>query len=173
MTYEEFLDGAKKVAQTFDEWVKIVNPPATADHICFKCGDSDEFERMRALFEVHNSFMYQSWISGRRIAIIKLPDPVDTALLPIKYLELSDQKSDGSQVSGFDHIEIVPDGDVNYESIEKFVEMLNSGGETFLKSERPHHTTYDTTLSSGLKIRIEPEDLIEKIARDEMGIIRL
>ncbi len=164
MTLEQFFTEASSSVTLFNEWAEREKPAARADHLCYKCGTSDEFELLRALFEPASDFVYQSIISNRRIAIIKFRNPIPTALGEISFLELSDQKPDGSQVSGFDHIELYPtDG-----TIDALVKTLESKGVSFEKTVRPHHTTFDTVLETGFKIRLEEEPLVEKIKRDEM-----
>lgn len=136
-----------------------------ADHIGYKCASRAEFESIRTMLERESNFIYQSIISDRPIAIIRLKQPLETALGSVTYLELSDQKPDNSQISGFDHLELAP-RDISY--TELVATALKSGAE-FTKKVRPHHTTYDLKLSSGT-IRLEPEPLMVKIQRDEIQI---
>jgi hypothetical protein len=77
---------------------------------------------------------------------------------------LSDQRPDGSQTSGFDHIEIYPKAG----SMEQLADDLSSKGFAVEKIERPHHTTFDGYIGEDFKIRLEPEVLVETIAREEM-----
>lgn len=160
---EEFFSQAEPFVQIFDAHVPS-ETPAKADHICFKCADSAEFESMRALFESTSGFVYQSIIAGRRIAIIKLPKAIQTVLGEIWYLELSDQKPDGSQVSGFEHIEIYPTGG----RMDALAEQLEKTGMIFEKVIRPHHSTYDAVLERAFKLRLEDEPLMEKIIKTEL-----
>ena len=105
---QDFFTASAPFIQIFDAWASRMTPDATADHICYKCESSEEFESMRKMFESSSVFIYQSIISQRRIAIVKFLEPIQTSLGPIWFLELSDQKPDGSQKSEFDHIEIYP-----------------------------------------------------------------
>lgn len=160
-----FYERSAPMIAALDEWAARMSPEATADHLCFKCADAAEFERMRALFERGgSSFVFQSPIAGRRIAVIGLTRPVPTTLGDIRFLELSDQKPDGSQTSGFDHMEIVPTAG----TIGELAAALEQRGTVFAKTVRPHHTTFDAPLPGGFKIRLEEEPLVAKIARDEM-----
>ena len=163
--YTFFRTADSNIAE-FNDCALRTNPDARADHICYRCGDTAEFERFRAMFEHESKFIHQAIISNRRIAIIALQTSVATVLGPIKVLELSDQKPDGSQHSGFDHIEIYPY--TNEESV--LVENLIRSGEELTQTVRPHHTTHDLLLPSGFKVRIEPEPLLEKIRAGEMDI---
>ena len=61
------------------------------DHICYKCESKESFETLRALFEAESEYMYQSIISGRRIAVIRFKESIQTSVGPIYFLELSDQ----------------------------------------------------------------------------------
>lgn len=160
----EFFKAAQASVTLFNAWASTLTPPAKADHICYKCSSSTEFESLRAMFEHESTFVYQSIISKRRIAVIEFLNPLATALGDIYYLELSDQKPDGSQSSGFDHIEIYPSAG----SVEELVEVLEQKGVSLEKTVRPHHTTFDLAINEAFKVRIEPEPLVEKIQRDEM-----
>lgn len=164
LTLEGFMREANHATGLFDVWAARLNPLATADHLCYRCQDDGEFERVRSFFERPDGFLYQSWISGRRIAVIKFGPALPTVLGPISFLELSDQKPDSSQKRGFDHIEIYPTAG----SVEGLVAWFAREHTTFEKHERPHHVTYDTLISPTFKVRIEPEPLIVKIKRDEM-----
>lgn len=133
------------------------------DHIGFKCSSAQEFETMRKVFESGSDYIFQSIISNRRIAIIKLSSPIQTAFGVISILELSDQKPDQSQKSGFDHLEVYPvEG-----SVERLVQFIEEKGIEIKKEVKPHHTTWDFFVDM-FKVRIEPGALIEKIKQEEM-----
>ena len=152
-----------KVAQ-FDIFAKEYGlvDKAKADHICYKCASSESFERIRKIFENESEYIYQAIISKRRIAYIKFNSQVETLLGPIRYLELSDQKLDNSQVEGFDHIEI-------YSTVISYDEMIGLlPAEKVIKVERPHHTTHDVDIEGGFLVRCTVEPLIEKIAREAL-----
>jgi predicted metalloenzyme YecM len=136
---------------------------AQADHICYKCGSSGSFEAVRALLESESDFIYQSLISQRRIAYIKFKKGLETALDTLRYLELSDQKPDGSQEEGFDHIEVFP----TQGTYEEMVASL-ALTENVIHVERPHHTTDDVELEGGFIFRCTRGPLIQKIKADEM-----
>lgn len=139
-----------------------------ADHISYKCAHRDEFERIRWLFEDEGASHWTARVSGRSISYIILPKPIPTALGNIRYLELSDQKPDGSQKSGFDHIEVYPlDCD---RPLEEIVLLLNALGVSKVSfTNRPHHPTYDLVINeAGFELRLEKEALIETIVRREI-----
>lgn len=161
---EPVFTAAQKHVVDFDLWAEKFTPAARADHICFKCASSQEFEQMRAMFEGSSTFIYQSIISKRRIAIVKFAEPLKTKLGDIWFLELSDQKPDNSQTSGFDHIEIYPTNG----SIDDLAADLAATGVTLEKIVRPHHTTYDGFIEGTFKIRLEAEALVDKIKAMEM-----
>lgn len=164
MTIDSFFEEARRFAQVFDRWSSQCQPEATADHICYKCASSEEFDVMRAMFESNSTFVYQSIISNRRIAIVKFQVPIETSLGPIWFLELSDQKPDGSQKSEFDHIEIYP----KVGSMMNLATALETKGVVGEKIVRPHHTTFDVFIDGSFKVRLEDEALVEKIKREEM-----
>jgi predicted metalloenzyme YecM len=90
---ESFFAVAKPFVEIFDAWARPFSGVAHADHLCFKCGSSEEFEHLRGLFEGQCAFIYQSIISKRRIAIVKFLSPMTTVLGDIWYLELPDSKA--------------------------------------------------------------------------------
>lgn len=164
-TIEEFYKGAEKFITLFDAFVAkhALVGRALPDHICYKCGSKESYEQIRALFEVHGAYLYQSIISERRIAIIRFNRGIETTLGTINFLELSDQKPDGSQKDGFDHIEVFAVGR-SYEDMVKELE----GTEQIIKVERPHHTTHDIDIGGGFLFRCTQGLLIEKIKTKEM-----
>lgn len=133
------------------------------DHLGFKCSSAQEFEAMRKMFESGSDYIFQSIISNRRIALIKLSDPIQTTFGFISVLELSDQKPDQSQKSGFDHIEVYPVDS----SVENLVKSIQEKGIDIHQEIKPHHTTWDFFVDN-FKVRIEPGALIEKIKQEEM-----
>jgi len=161
---EHFYDNAERYVKLFNYFVKkhSLGGIAKADHICYKCSSSESFESIREIFESESKFIYQSIISGRRIAIIGLFEDIDSSLGKISYLELSDQKVDGSQKEGFDHIEAYPIKGTYKEMIDK----LKS--EKIKEVVRPHHTTHDIDIGDGFLFRCTTEPLLEKIKREEL-----
>jgi len=165
---EEFIKKAREYVRNFEAWAREyeLTDKITADHFGYKCSSAEEFERLRKLFEEYSDYIYQSIISKRRIDIIKLAFPLETNCGHLWFLELSDQKPDGSQKSGFDHLEFFPIKN----SVADLVRYLKDKNVVVVKVERTHHTTYDIALSNNFKVRIETESLIKKIGREEMGI---
>jgi len=161
---EEFFIEAGKYMAWFNLWAEKYLPTAKADHLGYKCADSAEFEALRALLENHSTFVYQSIVSKRRDAIIKFLAPLPSVLGEVFYFELADQKPDGSQTSGFDHIEIYPTSG----SVEDLVNELATKGMVLEKIERPHHVTFDGVIADNFKVRLEAEALIEKIKAKEI-----
>lgn len=159
-----FLEPAYPFIDQFNLWASKHHPEIIPDHLCYKCGSAKEFEDVRRLFEIEGSFLYQSFISGRRIAIIKLEQPILTRLGSLWFLELADQKPGATQQAGFDHIELYP----TRTPLEQLVSSLNAKGMRLHRVVREHHMTFDLALENGFKIRLEPEALITKIKRDEM-----
>lgn len=163
MNLIQFYKSAKTTIERFSEFIEKHNltKRAKADHICYKCSSSKSFEDIRKLFESESQWIYRSIISERRIALIKLKKSIESMLGEINLLELSDQKLDGSQKEGFDHIEIYP-SDGNYNNL---INYLNSRKIYPIKVERPHHTTYDIKINN-LILRLTQEPLTEKITKE-------
>lgn len=178
-TIDAFFHAMSLACEEFDRWTGSFWPNAFVDHIGFKCSSREEFTFLRDMLDPVRRFRYESTISGRTIAIIAFErdapampkgwkrTPGHTLLGMVNYLELSDQKPDGSQRSGFDHFEIVSRAGTP-EMMATHLSKIDSRYQ-FFPSGRAHHPTYDMRIpGSGLKIRIEPEPLIEKIRREEM-----
>lgn len=166
MAVRDFFDGAAASIAAFNTFAERhqLAGRAMADHVCYKCASTESFHAIRAMFEGESVFVYQSIISKRRIAIIHFRNPIKTVLGDIDILELSDQKPDGSQVDGFDHIEIYP----TTGSTNELVDYLRSRDVTIDTADRPHHVTHDLVIENGFKVRIEDGPLLEKIKREEM-----
>lgn len=160
-----FYSQAREATEHFDLFFKkhAMVGLALADHICYKCGSTSEFEEVRAMLEKGAEYMHQAIISGRRIAYIKLTAPMPTGLGDVWFVELSDQKPDGSQHSGFEHIEVYPAGEGTYDSL---LAQWRKNDEQVMHVERPHHVTDEVVLPSGLIVRLEPGPLIEKIKQE-------
>lgn len=166
ISFEDFVASSQEKIGAFNGWATSFQDRIHADHIGYKCATTEEFERLRAIIEMESSFIYQSFISGRRIALCKFKKPLSTVAGDIHFLELSDQKPDGSQKSGFDHVEIYP----VRETMEQLVLFFAEQGSDFVQTVRPHHATYDQKLLPTFSIRIEPEPLIRKIVHEEIVV---
>ena len=164
---EKFYTDSEKFVDALNAFAKKneIQELASADHIGYKCSSKDEFENWREIFEANSSYIYQSIISKRRIAIIKLSTPLQTILGDIGYVELSDQKPDGSQKDGFDHVEVYSTG-VSYDEL---VHLLERKGIQIESVKKPHHSTHNISLRDDFKLKIEPEALMTKIQREELS----
>lgn len=164
-TLEAFVASAQEKLKLFQNFASLyLQGLCVPDHIGYKCNSAEEFESLRTLLEQESFFLYQSYISGRRITIFKLKVPFQTSFGDIHFLELADQKLDGSQHSGLDHLEVFP----LHQTFENLVEKLLSQNISIAKVDRPHHVTWDISLSEDFKLRLESEPLIEKIKKQEM-----
>ncbi len=163
----DFYEGARRSVGEVDAFVRkhALAGQVRADHICYKCDSTQSFEEKRKMLELESEYIHQSIISKRRIAYLKFKKPVASSIGDIFFLELSDQKPDGSQTEGFDHVEMYPTAG----TYEELVAKLEQAGETVLQVVRPHHTTHDIKLPSGFLVRLCQEPLIEKIKREEMN----
>lgn len=165
-TIQDFYMESEAYVTLFDAFVSRHDfvGKGVSDHICYKCASTESFESLRALFESESEYMYQSIISKRRITVIKLKKGIMTSLGLISVLELSDQKPDGSQKEGFDHIEVYPVGCT-------YTEMVDTLGqsEDVKRVERPHHSTHDIDIEGGFLCRCTEGPLIEKIKNSEMS----
>ncbi len=135
-----------------------------ADHICVRCSSNEKYEYQKGLFTYTSRFIYESIISQRCISVIGLNESLETIVGPINYLELSDQKLDGSQIDQIDHIEIVPTT-ISYDVL---VIELQKHGVTIIETVRPHHTTHDIKLSLGFMVKLSRKMLVDKIKEEEM-----
>jgi predicted metalloenzyme YecM len=165
MTIDEFYAGAEPYVtkfNTFAETHGLVGKTAP-DHLCFKCGSHESFEAMRAMFEQAGKYIYQAFISGRRITYVKLKQPISTVLGDIWFIELSDQKPDNSQKDSYDHIEVYG----TQMTYEEMVAHLEESGAPVVKVERPHHTTHNIDIGN-FTFSCTQGPLIEKIKNEEM-----
>lgn len=162
---DDFYKKSEKYIDFFNNFSKKynLNNKALADHICYKCESKNSFEKIKSIFEFESEYIYQSIISKRSIAYIKLKKGIETELGIINFLELSDQKPDNSQVEGFDHIEVYS----NITSYENFVKEFEKT-EKVISAIRPHHSTHDIDIGQGFLFRCTQGKLIDKIKKEEM-----
>lgn len=163
---QELLEKVKPYLVQVDDFCKEYEliDKVQADHCGLKCSTKEVYESQRKLFEYTSRFVYQSIISQRRISIIGLGNGLTSAIGEYNYLELSDQKPDGTQKDRFDHCEVVPVG-ISYDELIAF---LKERGVILKETVKLHHTTYDTVLPSGFIIKFSREMLVDKIKREEM-----
>jgi len=151
-----------------------------ADHLSYKCREFREYDELRSRFEEYAGgwsgcrFLHQSIISGRRVAVIGLVDPIPTPFGDLRVLELSEPKPMRAEAHGFDHVEIYPARG----TVDEMAEALNTARHRtlascfmktfFVKKERPHHVTWDAAIVSvnhgtDHVLRLTDGPLVEKI----------
>lgn len=151
-----------------------------ADHLSYKCREFREYDELRSRFEEYADgwsgcrFLHQTIISGRRVAVIGLVDPIPTPFGALRCLELAEPKTMSAGPAGFDHVEIHPAAG----TVDDMAEALNSIRNTtlgsrhqrgiFVKKGRPHHTTWDAGIVSMAHgtdhvLRLTDGPLVEKI----------
>lgn len=166
MIYQEFLDKAKtdavSVLENFISTNKL-KEKIILDHICYKCASNDEFVAMRKMLEPEALYLYESWISERLIAVIKLKTPIETMFGPLHFVELQDAKNAPNQKSGFTHIEAYP-----VSGYQETIEYMRSRGVAVVEDPTPHHPIHEVSLNQNFTFRLEREPVIEKIKREEL-----
>jgi predicted metalloenzyme YecM len=165
-TLTPFYTQAEEKIRDFNAFVQqtACHEKIIPDHFGYRCSSHEEFLTLREVLTSEANYFYQSIIAGRPIALFKLTKALQTTAGILSFLELSDQKPDGSQKSGFDHVEFFPkEADVG-----DLVTFFQTRGIVFTKAERPHHPTFDHRLESGLVVRIETTALLQKIITEEM-----
>lgn len=136
-----------------------------ADLVSIKCSSKEVYDARRNYYDVGSRFIYQAIVSGRRIALVGLVEPIKTAVGDIGILEIIDQKPDNSQTDKVAHVAIVPAG-ISYDEL---VAKLKANGSHFADASRPDgYTACDVLLPTGFSIRIEKESLLERVKREEI-----
>lgn len=166
MKYEAFIEKAYEAVEQIEVFVRTngLEGAIALDHLCYKCASHEEFEQVRAMLEPNSLYLYESWISSRLIAILKLEKPIETTIDSISFIELQDQKPAGTQKSGFAHVEAYPVG-VSYKEV---LDMLHAKDVEVIEDNTPHHPIHEIELSPSFVFRLEQEPVINKISRDEM-----
>lgn len=137
----------------------------TPELVCITCSTKEVYEARKAYYEFDNRFIYQAPVSGRRIAIIGLTEPVSTSVGNIGILEIIDQKPDNSQTDRLIHVGIVPVG-VSYDEL---LAKLKENGANLQDASRPDgYTACDVVLPTTFSIRIQKESLLERVKREEV-----
>lgn len=164
-TIDYFYKEAKKIVELFDEHcqnLRLENH-AKVDHFGLRTSSHSIYLELREIFSGHSLFIYESIISNRPISIIKLKIPLQTKLGVLHFLELSDQKPDGSQIDIFDHFEIVPQGMV----YKELVGLVKASGVNLRENNKIHHSTFDIVLPD-MVIKLSKQMLIDKIKNEEI-----
>jgi len=182
----DFLTGrSATLLDAFRNWARangalVAAHAPKADHLSYKCREFREYDELRSRFEEYADgwsgcrFLHQTIISGRRVAVIGLVDPIPTPFGDLRVLELSEPKTMRAELQGFDHIEIYPTAGTVDDLAEALNTVRNRTVATsfmrsyFAKKERPHHTTWDAKIVSvkyGREhiLRLTDGPLVEKI----------
>lgn len=159
-----FIENSREIVSFFNNFILENNlqDVIVADHICYKCGSNESYEEWRKLFDFEAKNFYQAIISKRRIATVLFKENIKTEAGGIGYLELSDQKPDGTQTEGFDHIEFVPKN----KTTEEVVGILESKNIKVVKDVKPHITQYQINMGK-YNFRLADMRLVDKIKMEE------
>jgi predicted metalloenzyme YecM len=165
MNYDQFLNSAQSALTVVEVFLtKQEISSLTPDHLCYKCSSHNEFLEVRAILEKESMYLYESWISTRLIAVLKLKKPIVTSFGIISFIELQDKKEGSGSLSGFTHIEFYPK-DGNYDAA---LATLVSRGLNIISDPTPHHPIHEILLTDSFVFRLEHEPVIEKIKREEL-----
>lgn len=168
---------SKELLYALQQLFNKIGDHATVDHVGYKCSSHSEYKKIRGLFmsQQHHFavWTYESYISNRKISYVRFKNPVTIITMhgeiQINYLEIQDQKPDNSQISGIDHVEILPKGKITQELL---IEKLQLFQYNVKLGGKEHHVTYDFEIpylnNKNLLVKIPKEPLVEKIKRDEM-----
>ncbi len=168
---------SKELLYALQQLFNKIGDRAIIDHAGYKCASHSEYKKIRGLFmsqqQQYGIWAYESYISNRKITYVRLKHPIvlntKHGKIEINYLEIQDQKPDSSQVSGIDHIEILPKEKVTQELL---IEELRLFQYNVILGGKAHHVTYDFEIpylnNKNLLVKIPKEPLVEKIKRDEM-----
>lgn len=159
----KFLRASTSLTKSFERFVfqNNLEEAVRPDNISYKCGTREEFEKVRSIFELRESgWMEQQIISDRRFVVLKLTTPLPTYPQPLPILKIADQKPDGSQSAGFDHIEVLPNG-FHYDVL---IDFLRGKGIELKEMTRSGHTTHDMQLGEFL-IKFSRESIVERMAK--------
>lgn len=161
---QTFIENSSDIVGLFNNFILENNlqDVIVADHICYKCGSSESYEEWRKLFDFEAKNFYQAIISKRRIALVLLKENIKTEAGDIGYLELSDQKPDGTQIEGFDHVEFIPKN----KSLDEVLKILEEKNIKIDKDVKPHITQY--IIQEGkYNFRLAEMRLVDKIKLEE------
>lgn len=145
--------------------VRLVPLAWEIDHICYDCGDSGSYERMFEMLSPTYSHFDTSLIGGRKISVFTLTEPFFAYGREVSVLELCDQKPDGTQKEGFDHIEVLPVSNT-IKDVGSSMAHMRVVKEVQTRLAAPH---LDICMDKGdkrLRIKITDVPLLEKIQRE-------
>jgi len=164
-TLEDFTEASKLYLEKINTFADkhSISENVKADHVGYKCASTESFENLKSIFEINSDYIFQSIISSRRIAYIKIKQGLETKLGIINFIELQDQKPDGSQIEKFDHVECFTINGTYDEMVKKIAES-----DTITKSSNQHHPTHDTDLGGGFSFKLTQGPLLTKIKDTEM-----
>jgi hypothetical protein len=170
-TFEQFVEDASSHLEMSSGFVAKhrLRDSVVVDHICYKSASSHEFDYLRKLMECDppSSHLHQVFLSGRRVAYFSLRVGLPVrGCGAVRYIELCDKKPMQEERAGFHHVEIYP-STMPYETLLK---QLHDDGVHAVLKRRPHHTTHDLVLPSGLVIRLTDKPLIKTIVTRESAL---
>ena len=166
MQYDSFIEKAYEDAiEQVEVFIRTneLEGKIQLDHLCFKCESHQEFVEVREMLEEKSIYLYESWISDRLIALLKLEEPITTSFGPIACIELQDQKPAGTQKSGFAHVEAYP-----VERYDDVIEFMKEKNIEVKEDPTPHHPIHEVELSPAFVFRLEQEPVIEKVKREDL-----
>jgi len=168
-TFAELVAASQSYLTLYDDFIArhALILSVIADHICFKCHSSHEYEHVRAVLERDppSRYSYQVWLAGRRVAYLGFRVGLPLKSSSIMCIELADAKPFGREAGGFHHLEIYPTR-ISYDDL---LMKLEREGERPILKMRPHHTTHDIVCSNGFTIRLTDRPLIKKIVDEELS----
>ncbi len=130
------------------------------DHIAISTGTSAEYEKTLPELLANGTLVNEAIISNRRVAVIKLNDPIGYKNSQIAAVELIEPKKGETTTTGWEHAEFLVD---SYDTIlKKYPELLWDTKDM----QRENFSRIKLKLPSGLEIKFLDTPVLASVAKD-------
>ncbi|MBP7928265.1 VOC family protein [Patescibacteria group bacterium] len=130
------------------------------DHIAISTGTSEEYEKTLPELLANGTLVNEAIISNRRVAVIKLNDPIGYKNSQITAVELIEPKKGETTKTGWEHAEFLVN---SYDTIlKKYPELLWDTKDM----QRENFSRIKLKLPSGLEIKFLDTPVLASVAKD-------
>jgi predicted metalloenzyme YecM len=125
------------------------------DHIAYSTASSEEYEKLKPFYLAKGQLVQEALISDRRVAIIKLNQPISFENQLIDVMELIEPIKNQKAITGWEHAEFLVD---NYDTLLNKYPKLNWNTS---HKNRENFSRIKLTLPSGLEVKFLDTPVLE------------
>lgn len=155
--FEQFLD--KLIADIEAAGIEVTN--LELDHFGYQCSSDEDYDNVKPEFEALGELVSENLVGGRRVAIVKLTEPINYKGRIIPAIEFFAPKAGQVCPSAWEHAEFVLK-----ETFEEFMEKYPEADWIASEINQPIFPMLKLKLSDFTQVKFHYEPVLEIVKKE-------